>query len=70
MKLCVVTDRLKRRRGAPSPLIRPAPPMREERIEAPRPDQPRIIRPPVDPRSQTLEEPSRKGKKGKSGNPL
>src|SRR5262245_28298427 len=55
---------------ATSPLIRPAPPMREERIEAPRPEQPRIIRPPVDPRPQIPEEPARKGKKGKSGNPL
>ncbi len=55
---------------APPPLVRPAPPMREERIEAPRPEQPRIIRPPVEPRPQTPEEPARKGKKGKVGNPL
>ncbi|HZF38343.1 MAG TPA: PBP1A family penicillin-binding protein [Blastocatellia bacterium] len=55
---------------APSPLVRPAPPMREERIEAPRPEQQRTIRPTVEPRSQTPEEPAKKGKKGKSGNPF
>jgi penicillin-binding protein 1A len=55
---------------APPLLVRPAPPMREERVEAPRPEQPRIIRPPVEPRSQTQEEPVRRGKKGKVGNPL
>jgi penicillin-binding protein 1A len=55
---------------APPPLVRPAPPIREERIEAPRPEQPRIIRPQVEPRPQTQEEPLRKGKKGKIGNPL
>ena len=55
---------------APSPLVRPAPPMREERIEAPRPEQQKITRPPVDPKPQTPDEPARKGKKGKAGNPL
>jgi penicillin-binding protein 1A len=51
---------------APPPLVRPAPPMREERIEAPRPEQPRIPRPPA--ATPTPEEPLRKGKKGKAGN--
>jgi hypothetical protein len=61
---------------APPP-VRPAPPMREERIEAPRPEQPRILRPPVEPRRppveprpQTPDDPVRRGKKGKVGNPL
>jgi hypothetical protein len=40
--------------------------MREERIEAPRPEQQRIPRPPV--ATPTPEEPVRRGKKGKSGN--
>jgi penicillin-binding protein 1A len=51
-----------------TPPVKPAPPMREERIETPRPDQFRILRPPVEPKPQTPDEPSRKGKKGKSGN--
>jgi penicillin-binding protein 1A len=55
---------------APAPLVRPATPIREERIETPRPEQQRILRPPVDPKSQTPDEPARKGKKGKAGNPL
>jgi penicillin-binding protein 1A len=50
--------------------VRPAPPMREERIETPRPDQLRIPRPPVDPKPQTSDEPARKGKKGKAGTPF
>jgi penicillin-binding protein 1A len=58
------------REKAPTPLVRPAPPIREERIEAPRPEQQKIIRPPVDPKPQTPDEPARKGKKGKAGNPL
>jgi penicillin-binding protein 1A len=53
---------------APPPLVRPAPPMREERIEAPRPEQQRIPRTPV--ATPTPEEPLRRGKKGKSGNQL
>src|SRR5215471_21105471 len=53
---------------APSLPVRPAPPMREERIETPRPDQYRIPKPPVDPKPQTSDEPARKGKKGKAGN--
>lgn len=55
---------------SPPSLVRPAPPMREERIEAPRPEQPRTGRSPVEPRPQTSEEPVRRGKKGKTGNPL
>jgi hypothetical protein len=51
----------------PAQLVRPAPPMREERIESPRVDHPKILRPPVEPKPQTPEEPVRKGKKGKSG---
>jgi penicillin-binding protein 1A len=54
---------------APAPLVKPAPAMREERIESPRPEQPKIIRPQVETKPQTPEEPFRKGKKGKSGNP-
>jgi penicillin-binding protein 1A len=52
---------------APATPVKPAPPMREERIETPRPEQFRILRPPVEPKRETPEEPSRKGKKGKSG---
>jgi penicillin-binding protein 1A len=52
----------------PATPVKPAPPMREERIETPRPDQFRILRPPVEPKPQILDEPSRKGKKGKVGN--
>jgi penicillin-binding protein 1A len=55
---------------APSPLVKPAPPIREERIESPRPEQQRIIKPPVETKPQTPDEPSRKGKKGKAGNPF
>jgi penicillin-binding protein 1A len=54
----------------PSLPVRPAPPMREERIETPRPDQYRIPKPPVDPKPQTSDEPARKGKKGKAGTPF
>jgi penicillin-binding protein 1A len=54
---------------APATLIKPAPPMREERLEAPRQEQPRILKPPVETKPQTNDEPSRKGKKGKAGNP-
>jgi penicillin-binding protein 1A len=53
---------------APAALIKPAPPMREERIEAPRQEQPRILKPPVETKPQTTDESSRKGKKGKAGN--
>src|SRR5215468_2620652 len=54
---------------APATLIKPAPPMREERIEAPRQEQPRIIKPQVETKPQTNDEPARKGKKGKAGTP-
>jgi penicillin-binding protein 1A len=54
---------------APAALIKPAPPMREERVEAPRTEQPRILKPQVEPKPQANDEPARKGKKGKSGNP-
>jgi len=55
----------------PAPaLVKPAPAIREERVEAPRPEQPKILRPPAEPKSQTPEEPARKGKKGKVGDPL
>jgi penicillin-binding protein 1A len=55
---------------APATLIKPAPPMREERVEAPRTEQPRILKPQVETKPQTNDEPARKGKKGKAGNPL
>ena len=54
---------------APATVVKPAPPIREERIETPRPEQPKIIRPTVETKPQTQEEPARKGKKGKAGNP-
>jgi penicillin-binding protein 1A len=54
---------------APAQLVRPAPPMREDRIESPRPEHPKILRPPVEPKSQTPEGSVRKGKKGKAGDP-
>jgi penicillin-binding protein 1A len=54
---------------APATLIKPAPPMREERVEAPRTEQPRILKPQVETKPQTNDEPLRKGKKGKAGNP-
>jgi penicillin-binding protein 1A len=54
---------------APATLIKPAPPMREERVEAPRTEQPRILKPQVETKPQTNDEPARKGKKGKAGNP-
>jgi penicillin-binding protein 1A len=54
---------------APAALIKPAPPMREERVEAPRTEQPRILKPQVEPKPQANDEPARKGKKGKAGNP-
>ena len=54
---------------APAQIIRPAPPMREERIEAPRIEHQKILRPPVETKPQTPEEPVRKGKKGKAGDP-
>src|SRR5262245_55631347 len=53
----------------PAQIIRPAPPMREERIESPRVEHPKILRPPVEPKPQQPEEPARKGKKGKVGDP-
>jgi len=54
----------------PPAIVKPAPPIREERIEAPRSEQPKILKPPVEPKPQTPEEPVRKGKKGKSGEPF
>jgi penicillin-binding protein 1A len=52
---------------APATIIRPAPPMREERMESPRAEHPKILRPPAEPKPQIPEEPVRKGKKGKAG---
>jgi len=54
---------------APATLIKPAPPMREERVEPSRQEQPRILKPPVETKPQTIDESSRRGKKGKAGNP-
>ncbi|MGH9766308.1 MAG: penicillin-binding transpeptidase domain-containing protein, partial [Blastocatellia bacterium] len=55
----------------PPSLVKPAaPPMRETQIETPRIEHPKIFRPPVEPKPQTPEEPVRKGKKGKAGDPL
>ena len=54
---------------APAALIKTAPPIREERVETPRQEQPRILKPPVETKPQTNDESSRKGKKGKAGNP-
>ncbi len=51
---------------APPQFVKPAPPIREERIEPVRQEQPKIIKPPV--AAPTPEEPARKGKKGKVGN--
>ncbi len=53
---------------APAALIKPAPPIREERVETPRQEQPRILKPQVETKPQTNDEPARKGKKGKAGN--
>jgi len=53
----------------PAQIIRPAPPIREERIESPRIEHPKILRPPVETKPQQPEEPARKGKKGKVGDP-
>ncbi|HKQ72563.1 MAG TPA: PBP1A family penicillin-binding protein [Blastocatellia bacterium] len=55
----------------PAQLIRPAPPIREERTESPRIENPKIIRPPVEPqpRPRPPEEPVKKGKKGKANDP-
>ncbi|MGE0131461.1 MAG: penicillin-binding protein 1A [Blastocatellales bacterium] len=51
-------------------LVRPsAPPMREEPIEAPRVEHPRILKPPPTPKPQQREEPVRRGKKGKVEDP-
>jgi penicillin-binding protein 1A len=55
---------------APATPVKPAPPMREERIETPRPEQFRIPKPPGDPKPPASDEPARKGKKGKAGNPF
>src|SRR4030095_14834678 len=52
---------------APATIIRPAPPMREERMESPRAEHPKILRPPAEPKPQIPDEPVRKGKKGKAG---
>ncbi|HEX9271854.1 MAG TPA: penicillin-binding transpeptidase domain-containing protein, partial [Candidatus Binatia bacterium] len=54
---------------APATLIKPAPPMREERVEPSRQEQPRILKPPVETKPQTIDDSSRRGKKGKAGNP-
>jgi penicillin-binding protein 1A len=62
-------DPLAGRSKATAAPVKPAPPIREERMETPRPDQFRITKPPIEVKPQTYEEPSRKGKKGKSGNP-
>jgi penicillin-binding protein 1A len=62
-------DPLAGRSKAPAAPVKPAPPMREERMETPRPEQFRIPKPPIEIKPQRSEEPARKGKKGKSGNP-
>jgi penicillin-binding protein 1A len=54
---------------APSIVKPSAPATRQDLIEAPRVEQPKILRPPVEPKQQTPEEPVRKGKKGKAGDP-
>jgi hypothetical protein len=62
-------DPLAGRSKATAAPVKPAPPIREERMETPRPDQFRITKPTIEIKPQTSEEPARKGKKGKSGNP-
>jgi penicillin-binding protein 1A len=63
-------DPLANRPKATAPPVKSAPPMREERIETPRPEPIRIPnKPQVETKPQIPEESSRKGKKGKSGNP-
>ncbi len=57
----------------PPVVVKPAPPqMREELIETPRPENPKILRPPVEtkPQKPAPEEPAKKGKKGKVSDPL
>ncbi|HEY8458779.1 MAG TPA: PBP1A family penicillin-binding protein [Blastocatellia bacterium] len=61
-------DPLAGRSKTPTPPVKTAPPIREERVETPRPEF-RIPKPPIDIKPQTPEEPARKGKKGKVGNP-